>query len=302
MTTELLSTTARLQTEMFTIELAVSRTETPCNLTHVERNLVIVMQRQRLQTFSKGRFQVPGAPTEFIDIGRLLALPPDCALEISAEGGVTESVRCTVSAEALRQLIERERLIDAADLGLCLNIKCPRIAQMLAQLASEVERPGQKARTLVDALGTAIVIELSRYLESRRCPGGLNRGGLARRAFRQVVDHVNQCDGDTSITALADRTGYSERHLGRAFKESTGQTLHQYISEVRLKRAIELLYDPGLMIKDIAKRLGFSSAGSFCAAFARQTGESPGEFRKRQMAISDASVSMLRSSAHPRLH
>lgn len=285
MPNRLIDVSACLQTDLLTIDLTEHETESPCNLTYVEDRYVLIMQRQRLQTFSTGRFLHPDQQDEFDNIGRLLLLTPNVPLEVKAEGGMTHTVRCSFTPETLYKLTGRHELVRPHGMASCLDIKCPRVARLLAQLANEVENPGPNSEKLVDALGTAVVIELARWLDAHRREGGVSRGGLARRAFRQVIDYVNGNDGSATIGDLVSLTGYSERHLTRAFKETTGQTIHEYITEVRLKRAVELLSDTDLMVKDIAVRLGFGSSGSFCAAFARETGESPGEFRRRQQAI-----------------
>lgn len=282
METRLVGVAARVQTDLLTVELSEHETASPCDLNYVEPQYLLAMQRQRMQTFSTGRFVLPGQTDDFINIGRLLLLPPDVPLQIRAEGGMTQSVRLSFSPETLQKLTGRTDLGGSNGLASFLDIKCPRIARLLAQLANEVEKPGPNSEKLVDALGTAVIIELARWLDAHRRHGGIQRGGLARRAYRQIVDHVDQREGSASIADLVALTGYSERHLTRAFKESTGQTIHEYITEVRLKRAIELLADTDMMVKDVAAKLGFGSAGSFCAAFARQTGESPGEFRRRR--------------------
>ena len=70
-------------------------------------------------------------------------------------------------------------------------------------------------------------------------------------------------------------------HLMRAFKASTGLTIHAYVEQVRLAKAKALLSDTDIQLKEIAFRLGFSNAANFSAAFRKSAGESPREFRRR---------------------
>lgn len=67
----------------------------------------------------------------------------------------------------------------------------------------------------------------------------------------------------------------------RAFKASTGLTIHAYVEQVRLAKAKALLSDTDIQLKEIAFRLGFSNAANFSAAFRKSAGESPREFRRR---------------------
>jgi AraC family transcriptional regulator len=242
------------------------------------------MQRQRLQAFSTGRFETGEDPRDFENIGRIIALPKGVPLHIRAEGGMTESVRVSFTPAVLARITGRREFISAEDAALCLNIKSSRIAQLLARLAAEVEGPGLFGNALIDATGTALVIELVRYLANQRRPGGFRRGGLKQRVHRQIVEYIHARDGAVNLLDLMQLTGISERHLTRAFKQTTGQTISGYIGGVRLKKAIELLSGTNFLVKDIAGMLGFRRAGAFCVAFARETGESPGEFKKRAAA------------------
>ena len=73
--------------------------------------------------------------------------------------------------------------------------------------------------------------------------------------------------------------GVSAGHLSRAFKESTGMTIHGFVQEVRLEHAKRLLTNTDRPIKEIAYELGFSHPPAFAAAFRRLSGETPGNFR-----------------------
>ncbi|OCC23376.1 hypothetical protein MB02_12215 [Croceicoccus estronivorus] len=274
-------TYAQFATEQFVIELAQNKAESPCDLIIGESDNVVAMQRQRLQTFSTGRFETGGQTSDYVNIGRIMALPAGWPLHVRAEGGLTDSVRCIFTAETLERITGRTTLIAPQDALACLNIRSPHIAQTLTKLAAEVENPGPLSPAMIDALGTTVIIELTRHLADTQRPGGLHRGGLARRTLRQVCEYIDNRNGAVTLSELSRVTTVSERHLSRAFKESTGQTLSQYMAEVRLKRAMELLAGTSALIKDIAEKIGFGSAGTFCVFFARATGETPGDFRRR---------------------
>lgn len=293
MQAELNALIARAQTASFIVEVIENIAATPCDMLLSEGRHVVAMQRQRLQTFSTGRFERmkrPGAADgvisgrDFENIGRVIALPKGYQLHVRAEGGLTETVRCSFTPETLRRLVGRRHVIDDDRISACLNIKCPRIARLLAQLAAEAEQPGEHSTLLIDALGQALAVELVRYLDAQARPSQISRGGLSQRVLRQISEFTNARNGAVGLVDLSKLTGFSERHLTRAFKQSTGQTISDYLTEIRLKRAIEFLTGSDMKVREIAAELGFGSSGAFCVAFSRETGESPEKFRKRQLA------------------
>src|SRR5690606_39070084 len=106
-------------------------------------------------------------------------------------------------------------------------------------------------------------------------------GKLATWQLRRITDYVEgQVEATPTVDQLARLCHLSPRHLGRAFKDSTGQTLGDYVKGVRLIKAQRLLRDTDLSQKEIAHRLGFSSPSSFSVAFGKATGFTPRQFRQ----------------------
>jgi len=290
---------AQIKTASFVVEVVQAQVPAPCDMVWSETRHLVALQRQRLQTFSTGRFDAPqikeAAPENrggarapaFDNLGRLIVLPKGQKLHVIADGGHVESVRCLFSPQALRRIVGRDWLVEEGALSSCLNIKCPTIARIMAQLADEAEQPGTHTQLMIDALGQALVIELVRYLDRQNRPSAISRGGLPQRTLRQIAEYANARDGAVSLSELSEKTGYSARHLTRTFKQSTGQTINDFVSEIRLKRAIELLTEGKLSVREIAAQLGFGSSGAFCVSFTRCTGESPARFRKRERTSRD---------------
>lgn len=83
-----------------------------------------------------------------------------------------------------------------------------------------------------------------------------------------------------SLTDAADYTHVSPQHLSRVFRQSTGITFMDYITRVRIRKAIELLADEDLKMYEIAERVGYSSQHYFSSAFKKVLGVSPMEYKK----------------------
>ncbi|MGN7455413.1 helix-turn-helix transcriptional regulator [Paenibacillus pasadenensis] len=64
----------------------------------------------------------------------------------------------------------------------------------------------------------------------------------------------------------------SASHLRKMFKEETGQTLKDFILEVRMKTAMDLLKIPDIKVADIAEQVGYLSSQDVARAFRQATG------------------------------
>ncbi|MUL40583.1 helix-turn-helix transcriptional regulator [Streptomonospora sp. PA3] len=101
---------------------------------------------------------------------------------------------------------------------------------------------------------------------------------LALRRARDVLDRDYAQPLD--VAALAAAAGYSPYHFVRIFRLAYGQTPGAYLRRRRIERAQRLLARPGARVTEVCHAVGFSSLGSFSAAFRRQTGVSPSRFQE----------------------
>lgn len=100
---------------------------------------------------------------------------------------------------------------------------------------------------------------------------------------RQVANIIlNDPAGDHDLKSLAARVGISGRTLTRLFPEQTKLTLKSWKQRARVIAAIEQLGQPGMSIKQVAAKLGFSSTAAFSHAFRDVTGETPTAFLSRK--------------------
>lgn len=84
-----------------------------------------------------------------------------------------------------------------------------------------------------------------------------------------------------SIPEMAGLCRMSVRSFHRAFGENYGVSPGKFIQLRRIERAKELLADERLTIEAVADRCGFSQVAFFRTIFARETGLTPAQFRKR---------------------
>ena len=89
--------------------------------------------------------------------------------------------------------------------------------------------------------------------------------------------------GELTLDFLASQVHLSREHLSRAFKSYTGQTLSEFILEVRMERAQQMLRNPRQSVTDISAYCGYKTIGNFQRAFKKYTGMTPSEYRKAHM-------------------
>ena len=101
---------------------------------------------------------------------------------------------------------------------------------------------------------------------------------LLDRVMATINAHLD--DSDLSIDMIADEVGISRVHLHRKMKELTGQTPHDFIRNIRLKRAAYLLTGQGVNVTEVMYACGFSNSASFSTVFKKFYGVSPREYMK----------------------
>ncbi len=94
--------------------------------------------------------------------------------------------------------------------------------------------------------------------------------------IRYLNAHYNE-RFDTERVSKALHLSYP--YLARTFKAHTGKTMHEYINEIRCKKAEELLRSD-MQVEDISELIGFPNVRAFTSAFTEIHGISPAKYRR----------------------
>jgi two-component system response regulator YesN len=92
--------------------------------------------------------------------------------------------------------------------------------------------------------------------------------------------HYNE---DITLDSVAGKLDISGGYLSTYFKEKTGNNFIDYVHEVRINKAKELLLHADLKIQDTAAKVGYHNLNSFNRMFKKYTGMTPSEFKKQQL-------------------
>jgi len=86
---------------------------------------------------------------------------------------------------------------------------------------------------------------------------------------------------DISLQDVAGILGITPEYLSQLFKKQTGQNFIEYLTDVRIGKAKELLLDPVNKVQDVAHMVGYQNTDYFIRVFKRCTGLTPGKFRRQ---------------------
>lgn len=97
------------------------------------------------------------------------------------------------------------------------------------------------------------------------------------------VQYIHLHYGDAGLTndLLAETCKISEIYFRKLFVRKFGISPKQYILDIRLKKAKQLLENHAMTVTQIAEQCGFTSVYHFCRFFKQNTGTTPGKFRSR---------------------
>ena len=104
----------------------------------------------------------------------------------------------------------------------------------------------------------------------------------AEGPMARVRAHIDaHLPGTLTLEQLADVAGMSLFHFCRVFRDSLGETPHQYILARRMEQAQRLLWARnGTSMLEIALACGFGSSSHFSAQFKRHTGQTPLQWQR----------------------
>jgi two-component system response regulator YesN len=122
------------------------------------------------------------------------------------------------------------------------------------------------------------------YGELRR-HGRLLFANTTARNSKDVIDQVvAHIDGnymkDIGVAQIANDLELTPNYLSQRFHEKTGATFVKYLTRIRITKAKELLADPSLPIRQIARKVGYNSSRHFGSMFKLLEGRTPSDFRK----------------------
>jgi AraC family transcriptional regulator len=149
--------------------------------------------------------------------------------------------------------------------------------QLVREVTLELPYRGAGLRFAVDYL----ILEITRLIEKQNQELTKDSSRVLLRPVvlkaKQLLD--TQPEKNWKLAELAEVTGVSSQYLVKCFTQEVGLSPHQYLLQVRVTRAGEMLSHTDIPITQLAHELGFSSSQYFANVYKRFTGKTAQAYR-----------------------
>ena len=106
----------------------------------------------------------------------------------------------------------------------------------------------------------------------------IEKGNYQKRILEQIRGRLS--DSELNAASVASDMGISEKKVVDTVRSLTGKSFKEYLTDLRMKRASELLYSTNSEIGEVASSCGFSNSSTFYRQFQNYFGIAPGLFRR----------------------
>jgi two-component system, response regulator YesN len=83
-----------------------------------------------------------------------------------------------------------------------------------------------------------------------------------------------------TLTSISEEVGLSSYYFSRLFREEVGETFNDYVTRLRMEKAVQLLQSTQLKVYEVAERVGIPSYRYFSQLFRQWTGVAPTDYKK----------------------
>ena len=182
----------------------------------------------------------------------------DAALAAACDGTKDDVELCRVG-----------KLVDARVGALAATVNAERIAGF------------PSGRLFLDSVEQALAVALVNGYAVRRRSVQTHRGGLGSARLRRIKEFVDaKIEDELTLCEMAQAVELSTAHFSRMFRNSTGETPHQFLLRQRLERAKMMLRSADGRVIYVAVACGFKSQQHFAQVFRHACGVSPTEYRQ----------------------
>ena len=161
-------------------------------------------------------------------------------------------------------------------------------AKLVNELGGDVDKVIPELKSIETTMSNIKTVEelreqvykiLSDALNYRDSQANGLRGNLIYQA-KEYID-LHYTEPGLSLHEVASHANLSASHFSVVFGQEAGQTFKEYLTEVRISKAKELLRMTALRSTDIAYQVGYNDPHYFSSVFKKNTGLSPIEFRSQ---------------------
>lgn len=176
-----------------------------------------------------------------------------------------------------------DSLLDAFCASTCwVSDRTSALLPTLELLTEEIVQRQVGYTAALTGLAQKLLLDTARAVVEPEAPMPLARRSrdespIAHQIIQYLHDNYQR---PIAIRDLAAQVHLSERHTSRIFAQATGTSILDYLTEIRIKAATQLLLANHLPIKAVAEASGYPDVQHFTTLFRQRTGYTPAAFRR----------------------
>lgn len=168
------------------------------------------------------------------------------------------------------------------------HLICELSDPALSSVIPDTKRTGYEAASLLDRMMSGEVFTTEEPLITQPLGIQLREStdtvAIEDEQIAKALQYIRRkASANIRVVDVLDNIDLSRRVFEHRFKKLVGRTPHQEIQRVRMNRVKELLRETDLTVPQIAERLGFEHSEYLGAAFKREIGVSPGEYKRKTL-------------------
>lgn len=182
----------------------------------------------------------------------------------------------------------RKCYVSTANSYIQIQHLCLAIFEALAELGVDLEQmEGYENKLISEVHGIKTLEQAEKWLKefckqaSRTVAGKRDDFWKiqAQKAEQFIKEHY--MDPEISLHSISKYLSVSTSYFSLIFKNATKQTYIEYLTKIRMEKAMELLKSTDLKSYEIAERIGYEDPHYFSLLFKKVKGISPSEYRER---------------------
>lgn len=131
---------------------------------------------------------------------------------------------------------------------------------------------------------TDIILKLMDYIQE-----AIHKHPMYSSAIEKSIDYISSHYAEKlTLERVSSHVYLNRSYFSELFKRETGINYNDYINQVRIQKACELMEDHRHSLSDIAQLVGYSDQNYFSKIFKRLVGESPKTYQKKVIAASES--------------
>jgi AraC family transcriptional regulator len=204
-----------------------------------------------------------------------------CPRQVALWVGTADIQRLTLGISDAVLTAARDGIGPEVELRPMIKMVDARVAALVTAVNAERVAGFPSGRLFLDSVEQALGVALVDGYAVRHRSVRTYRGGLGPARLRRIKELVHaKMEDELTLHDMAQSVGLSTAHFSQLFRQSTGESPHQFVLRHRVERAQELLRAAEARVLDVAVACGFKTQQHFARVFRRMYGASPTEYRQ----------------------